>query len=171
LADEHRASEAALKASGIAYTILRNGWYTENYTGSVPPALQHGAFLGSAGSGKISSAARADFAQAAVVVLTTTGHEEKTYELAGDAAYTLEELAAEITRQSGKTIPYRNLPEVEYATALESAGLPAAVAKMIAGFDTGAAQGALYETGGALARLIGRPTTPLSVSVAAALKK
>ncbi len=170
LADEHLATEAALKAFGIPYTILRNGWYTENYTASVAGAIRGGAFLGSAGSGRISSAARADYAEAAAVVLAGEGHEGRTYELAGDESYTLADLAAEISRQTGKTIPYRNLPEAEYAAALAKVGLPAAMAQAFANFDTGASKGALLDNGHQLSKLIGRPTTPLSASVAAALK-
>lgn len=171
LAGEHMDTEQALQQAGIPYTLLRNGWYTENYTASVPAAVQGGAFLGAAGSGKISSAARADYAEAAAVVLTTSGHEGKIYELAGDTAYTLADLAAEISKQTGKNIPYKNLTEAEYAKALEGFGLPAPVAAAYANFDTGAAQSALYENNGALAQLIGRPTTTLAATVAAALKK
>ncbi len=169
LSEEHLDTEAALKASGLAYTILRNGWYTENYTGSIPGALAGGAFLGSAGEGKISSAARADYAEAAVAVLTGEGHKGKTYELAGDRAYTLNELAAEISRQSGKSIPYKNLSEAEYAAALAGFGLPAPMAQAYASFDTGAAQGALFDEGGQLSKLIGHATTPMTTSVADAL--
>jgi NAD(P)H dehydrogenase (quinone) len=169
LAPEHRQTEADLKASGIAYTILRNGWYTENYTGSIAPALAHNAFYGSARDGKVSSAARADYAEAAAVVLTTSGHEGKVYELAGDASWTLSDLAAEISRQSGKTIPYVDIPEADYAAALKQAGLPAGFAEAIASWDVAAAQGALFDEGGVLSRLIGRPTTPLAVSVKQAL--
>ena len=115
LAGEHLATEKALKESGIDYTILRNGWYTENYTASIEGALGAGAFIGSAGEGKISSATRADYAEAAAVVLSGEGHKGKVYELSGDSAYTLSDLAAEITKQSGKDIPYNNLPEGEYA--------------------------------------------------------
>lgn len=171
LAGEHMDTEQALQQAGIPYTLLRNGWYTENYTASVPAAVQGGAFLGAASSGKISSAARADYAEAAAVVLTTSGHEGKIYELAGDTAYTLADLAAEISKQTGKNIPYKNLTEAEYAKALEGFGLPAPVAAAYANFDTGAAQSALYENNGALAQLIGRPTTTLAAAVAAALKK
>lgn len=170
LAPEHATTEQALKASGIDFTILRNGWYTENYTGSIAPALANGAFYGSAGEGKIASATREDFADAAVVVLTQEGHAGKTYELAGDAPYTLAELAAEVSRQSGKNIPYRNLPEADYAAALKSAGLPDGFAAAIASWDVGASQGGLFEDNHQLSALIGRPTTPLSVTVAAALK-
>ncbi|MBY0374385.1 MAG: SDR family oxidoreductase [Bryobacteraceae bacterium] len=171
LADEHRQTEAELKASGIPFTILRHGWYTENYTGSVPAAIAGGAFLGSAGAGRISSAARVDFAEAAAVVLTTEGHAGQTYELAGDNAYTLSELAEEISRQTGKDIPYKDLSENEYAAVLISIGLPEALARAYAGFDTGAAQGALFDEGRQLSKLIGRPTTPLAVSVGEAAGK
>lgn len=170
LADEHRATEADLKASGIPFTILRNGWYTENYTGSIPGAIAGGAFIGSAGAGRISSAARADFAEAAVAVLTSPGHEGKTYELAGDQAYTLADLAAEISRQSGRDIPYKNLPQADYAAALTSFGLPEGLAHAIAGWDVSASQGALFDESHQLSQLIGHPTTPLSTAVAEALK-
>ena len=169
LAPEHAETEKMLKASGITWTILRNGWYTENYTASIPAALALGAFYGSAGEGRIASAARADYAAAAVAVLTSTGHEGKTYELAGDQAYTLADLAAELSAQAGKPIPYVNIPETDYASALVKAGLPAGFAAAIASWDTGAAQGALFDDGHQLSRLIGRDTTPLSQSVKAAL--
>ena len=169
LAPEHVETEALLKASGLGYTILRNGWYTENYTASVGSALAHGALIGSAGPGKIASAARADYAQAAVVVLTTSGHDGLTYELAGDSAYTLAELAAEISRQSGKPIPYKDLPAADYAAALTAAGLPAPWPEALAAIDVEVAKGALFDDGQVLSKLIGRPTTSLASSVAAAL--
>lgn len=170
LAGEHRQTEADLKASGLAWTILRNGWYSENYTGSIAGALAGGAFIGSAGEGRISAAPRADYAEAAAVALAGSGHEGKTYELAGDTAWTLADLAAEISRQTGRDLPYRNLPEAEYAAALKGFGLPEGLAAAIAGWDTGAAQGALFDDSRQLSALIGRDTTPLSVPVTAALK-
>lgn len=168
VAQEHPPTEAELKSSGIAYTILRNGWYTENYTGSIAAALANGAFYGSAGEGKISSAARKDYAEAAVAVLTDAGHEGKTYELAGKA-YTLTELAAEISRQSGKNIPYVDIPEADYAKALADAGVPAGFAALIAGWDVSAKNGDLYSDSQDLERLIGRPATPLVDVVKAAM--
>ena len=170
LAEEHRATEADLKSSGLSYTILRNGWYTENYTGSVGAALANGAFFGSAGDGRISSATREDLADAAVAVLTTDGHVNATYELAGDTAWTLAELAAEISKQTGKDIPYRNLSESDYAAALEGAGLPKGLAAAFASYDVSASQGALYGSERTLSELIGRPTTSLATSVERALK-
>ena len=169
LAVEHRATEEELKTSGLPFTILRNGWYTENYTASVPAALANGAFFGSAGDGRVSSATRADFAEAAAVVLTGIGHEGKTYELAGDEAYTLTDLAVELSRQARRAIPYRDLPEAEYAAALAGAGLPEGLARAFAGYDTAAARGALFNDGRQLSALIGRPTTPLRAAVADAL--
>lgn len=162
LAPEHAATEEALKNSGIAYTILRNGWYTENYAGSIPGALQAGAFIGAAGDGKISSATREDFAEAAAIVITSTGHEGKIYELAGDEAYTLTELAAETSKQTGKDIPYNNLTEADYAAALAGAGLPQWLADAIAGWDTGASKGDLFDDSKTLSGILGRPSTPLS---------
>ena len=169
LAPEHHATEKALQASGLTYTILRNGWYTENYTGSVAGAVAAGAFIGSAGDGKISSAARADFADAAVAVVTSAGHENKVYELAGDESYTLAELAAEISKQTGKAIPYNNLPETEYAKILKSFGLPEMFAEAIASWDTGASKGDLFDESHQLSKLIGKPTTPLAETVKAEL--
>lgn len=171
LAEEHKATEDALKASGIAYTILRNGWYTENYTGSVPGAVKAGVFVGSAGEGKISSATREDFAEAAAVVLTSEGQEGKVYELAGDDYFTLKDLAAEISRQTGKNIPYKNLSEDEYAEVLKGLGLPEGMAKIYAGFDTGASKDDLFDDSKQLSRLIGRPTAPLTQSVKDVLGK
>ena len=170
LAAEHRATEADLKASGIPLTLLRNGWYTENYTGSIGGALAGGAFMGSAGQGRVSGADRRDYADAAVVVLTTPGHEGKTYELAGDNAFTVADLAREVSKQSGMTIGYKDMPPDQYATALAGFGLPAGLAKAIAGWDALAAKDALFEDRKQLSKLIGRPTTPMAVTVGEALK-
>ncbi|MTH61599.1 SDR family oxidoreductase [Paracoccus litorisediminis] len=169
LAPEHVETEVALKQSGLRHTILRNGWYTENYTGSIPAALANGAFIGSAGNGRISSAARADYAQAAAEVVTGEGHDGKVYELSGDESYTLADLAAEISRQTGKDIPYTDLPEADYAAILTKVGLPEGIAQAIASWDVAASQGALYDEGRTLSALIGRPTTPLGDVVAQAL--
>ena len=169
LAEEHLATEEAIKASGIEYTILRNGWYTENYTSSIQGALAGGAFLGSAGNGKISSASRADLAEAAAVVISDETHKGKVYELAGDTYYTLADLAAEISKQTGKNIPYKNMPESEYAKILESLGIPEALAADFASWDVSASKGDLFDDSHQLSKLIGRPTTPMAESVKAAL--
>ncbi len=165
LAEEHRLTEKLLKESGISYTLLRNGWYTENYNGSVAGALKGGVLAGSAGDGKVSSASRADFAEAAAVVLSNPDHKGKVYELAGDEAYTLTDLAAEISKQTGKKIPYKNLPESEYAQLLKSMGFPDFFADSIANWDISISKGDLYDTSGQLSNLIGRSTTSMADSL------
>ena len=169
LAGEHRETEVDIRASGVPFVFLRNGWYTENYTAGIPAALAHNAVFGCAGDGRISSAARADYAEAAAVVLTADNQAGKTYELAGDTSYNLSEFAAEVSRQSGKPIGYVNLPESEYKKALLGAGLPEFLAQLLANSDTGVSKGALFDDGKQLSKLIGRPTTPLAEVVKKAL--
>ena len=172
LAEEHRDTEAALRSSGLDVTLLRNGWYTENYTGSLGSALEHGAIVGSAGHGRIASATRFDYAAAAVKVLTQAGFEGKTLELAGDEAWTLSDLAAEVSRQTGRDIPYHDMPEKDYAAVLQQAGLPPAMAAMIAHWDTQVANDdALFDDQHGLSKLLGRPTTTLAEAVRIALAR
>lgn len=166
---EHVATEKALATSGIPYALLRNGWYTENYLASAPPALEHGVFIGAVGEGKIASATRADYAAAAAKVVSEEGHAGKVYELAGDSAWTLSELAAELSKQSGKPVVYQNMSEADFAAALKSVGLPAGLADMLADSDVGASKGGLFDDGHTLSKLIGRPTTSLAESVKAIL--
>jgi len=170
LAAEHLQTEAALEASGLPHVLLRNGWYTENRTASVPSALEHGALLGSARDGRTASAARADYAEAAAVVLATDGHAGKVYELAGDDAYTLPQLAEAVARLAGKPVVYQDLPQAEFKAVLLQAGLPEPLAELLANSDTGTAHGDLFDDQRQLSRLIGRPTTPWTETVAAALK-
>lgn len=170
LAVEHRATEAKLAASGIGYALLRNGWYSENYAASIAPALEHHAFIGAAAEGKIASASRQDYAEAAAKVLLADDQAGKVYELAGDDAYTLSEFSAEIARQSGKKVEYVNLPQGEFAAALKQAGLPEALADLLADSDNGAAQGGLYDDSHTLSALIGRPTTPYAATIRDTLK-
>lgn len=169
LAQEHLATEAYIRSSGLPFVFLRNGWYTENYLASVKPALQHGAFIGSAGQGRIASAARADYAEAAAAVLAKGAQAGTVYELAGDTAYTLAELAAELSRQSGQTVPYVNLGEADFKGALLGAGLPEGVAALLADSDVGASRGGLFDDSHQLSQLIGRPTTPLDALMKTAL--
>jgi NAD(P)H dehydrogenase (quinone) len=170
LAVEHRETEALGRSSGVPFVLLRNGWYTENYTGNIAAAVQQGAVFGAAGDGRISSAARADFAAAAAAVLATHEHQAgKVYELAGDNAYTLTEFAAEIARQSGRPVVYKDLPESDYKAALQAMGLPDDFAALYAESDAKAAKGALHDESRQMSALIGRPTTTMAQSVAAAL--
>jgi len=165
LRDEHIATEKALAESGIPYALLRNGWYTENYLASAPPALEHGVFIGAAGDGKIAAATREDYAAAAAKVIAEEGHAGNVYELAGDTAWTLSELAAELSKQSGKPVTYQNLSQADFAAALKSVGLPAGLADMLADSDVGASKGGLFDDSRTLSKLIGRPTTPLAESI------
>lgn len=170
LAEEHRQTEAALARSGVPTVVLRNGWYHENYTAGVAHALANGAHFGSAGEGRISCASRADYAAAAAAVLTSNEDQGgKVYELAGDESYTLSDFAAEIARQSGKSVVYTDLPEADYKAALLQAGLPEFVAQLLADSDAAAAEGALFDDSRQLSQLIGRPTTPLASAIAEAL--
>jgi len=170
LAAEHLATEQALSVSGLDHVLLRNGWYSENYSAGLPTALEHGVLLGAAGQGRIASATRADYAEAAAAVLTSEGQAGRVYELAGDSAYTLEQLAAQTARQSGKPLVYQSLSQEEYQAALLGIGLPEGFAVLLADSDAAAAKGALFDDGQQLSRLIGRATTPIADSVAAALK-
>ena len=170
LGRDHRDTEADLRDSGVPFVVLRNGWYTENYTQAIPAALAHGAFLGSAGNGRIASAARRDYAEAAAAVLLSADNQAgRIYELAGDDAYTLPQFVAEIARRTGQPIAYQNLPQQAFREALQSAGLPAPVAALLADSDAGASQDGLFDDGRAMSRLIGRSTTPFAQTIAESL--
>ena len=170
LAAEHVITEAAIRASGLPYTFLRNGWYLENHTEHLAPVLEHGVVLGAAQNGRFSSAARADYAAAAAAVLTAD-KPQAIYELAGDQGFTLAEYAAEVARQSGKAIVYKDLPQADFQAALVSVGVPEGFADLLADSDAGAARGGLEDNGKQLSTLIGRPTTRLLDAVKAALAK
>ena len=165
LAAEHQETESLIRASGLPAVILRNSWYTENYLAGIPAALQYGVLLGSAGEGRIASAARADYAEAAAAVLMLDKQAGRIYELAGDEAYTLGDLAREISQQSGTAVAYQNLPESEFKAALLGAGLPEGLATLLAESDIGASQGGLFDDSRELSRLIGRPTTPFAAQI------
>ncbi len=168
LAPEHKATEDLLRASGLAFTILRNDWYTENYTEQITDYLSRGAIVGAAGDGRIAAATRADYAAAAAVVMTEDGHSGATYELAG-TPFTLKELAAEITEVSGSSVVYQDVTVSELVDVLKGAGLDEGTAGFVAALDEATARGDLDSDSDDLARLIGRPTTPLADAVRAAL--
>ena len=161
LGEEHVATEAAIRASGIPFTFLRNGWYSENIAGTAAQALAMGQHFGAAGAGRLATAAREDYAEAAAQVLAGSGHEGKVYELGGDTAFTLGEYAALLADVSGKPVSYVDLPEAAYKDALVGAGLPAGFAEILADSDAKAAHGALMTQSRDLSRLIGHPTTPM----------
>ena len=171
LAKDHIETETYIKKANLPYVFLRNGWYNENYISGAPSAIAQGTLFGGADEGKISSASRADFADAAAVVLTGQGHEGKIYELAGDKSYTLSEFAAELSKLAGKSIPYVNLPQIEYRAMLVKVGLPEAVADLLSDSDVGISKGGLFNESGDLQRLIGRATEPFQETLRRALKK
>ena len=169
LAPEHVATEKLLKDSGLTYDVLRNGWYSENYTMGLAPSLESGKIFGAVGEGRLSTATRADFAAGAAAALLN-GKGGDVYELAGDEAWTMQEFAEEVSRQSGKQVEYVNQSESDYAKVLEGAGLPPPVAAMLASTSALSGEGELYDDSKSLSRLSGRPTTPIRETIAAALK-
>jgi NAD(P)H dehydrogenase (quinone) len=169
LGEEHKQAETAIRASGLPFVLLRNGAYTEMYTETLGPALEHGAILGSAGDGKVSGATRADLAEAAAAVLAGDGHAGRVYELGG-TAFTMADLAAEVSRQTGKHIVYQDMPVDDYAKALTATGIPESFAGLLADTSLAIAHGDWYTDSTDLQQLIGRPSTPLTEVVAAALK-
>ncbi|MER6781919.1 MULTISPECIES: SDR family oxidoreductase [unclassified Streptomyces] len=169
LAAEHKVTEQAILDSGLPHTFLRNGWYHENYTGHLGTVLEHGAVVGSAGAGRIASAARADYAAAAAAVLTGEGHLNRVYELSGDSAWSLAEYAAEVAAQTGRQVAYSEVPAEAHLSILTGAGVPEGFAAILVDVDAAISRGRLAHTGGDLSRLIGRPTTPVARAIASAL--
>jgi NAD(P)H dehydrogenase (quinone) len=170
-ASVHKDTEQAIRDSNLPFTFLRNNWYWENVTASLGASVEHGAIIGSVGDGRIGYASRADYAEAAAVVLTTEGHQGKAYELTGDTAVSYAELAAEVSRQAGKEVAFTNLPQADYQAALAGFGLPEFLAEMLAEADARISEGALADTTDTLATLIGHPTTAVGEAVAEALAK
>jgi NAD(P)H dehydrogenase (quinone) len=170
LAEEHRATEAYILDSGLPYAFLRNGWYTEVYTENLAPVLEHGAVVRSAGDGRVATASRGDYAAAAAVVLADESRWNQAYELSGDTAWNHAEYAALLSELTGREIVHKNVSDEDYAAMLTGAGLPAEFVAILVDVEDGIARGRLALTNGDLARLIGRPSTPLRESVAAALK-
>ncbi|MEU2979917.1 SDR family oxidoreductase [Streptomyces hirsutus] len=170
LARVHRATEQAIADAGLPAVVLRNGWYTENHTAALPGAVARGTLTGSAGDGRIASATRADLAEAAAVVLTLDDQAGKAYDLTGDTAWTLPELAAEAAAQSGTPLAYTDLPAEQYRQILHQAGLPEPAVDLIVDADVQISHGALDHVTSDLTTLLGRPATPLSVTVAQTLR-
>ncbi|EEY97256.1 SDR family oxidoreductase [Acinetobacter johnsonii] len=169
LAQEHRETEKLIQDSGITYTFLRNNWYSENYLTAVAHTIEIGTLFGTAQDGRISSASRIDYAEAAAKVLTSTGHENKTYELAGSESFRLSDLATLIDQAANKDIIYQNLSAEEYTQGLTQAGLPAGLVDVIVDADIQSIQGAMYSDRKDLEQLIGRNTTSIQDAIKAAL--
>ena len=171
LAREHQATERYIIDSGLPYVLLRNGFYHEVYTEALGQAIANGGLLTSAVEGaKVATAARADYAAAAVAVLTGEGHENRAYELSGDQAWTFEEYAEEVSRQLGSELPVNRVPADTHREILVGVGLPDPLAAVFVGVDDAISRGLLAVQTGDLSKLIGRPTTPLAESIAQGLK-
>ncbi len=168
LGEEHRATEADLKESGLSYDLLRNGWYNENYIGTLAPQIEHGVITGAAGKGVINSASRKDLAEGAATVLVN-GKGGDIYELAGDEGWTMDDFAAEVSRQSGKEVKYVDMSEADFAKSLEAVGLPDFIAAVVANSNYSTSLNALKEDSQTLGKLIGHPTTPIAETIKQAL--
>jgi NAD(P)H dehydrogenase (quinone) len=170
VADDHQATEQTIEKSGLPFTLLRNGWYTENYTAQLSTVLAHGAVVGTADAeSRLATATRDDYAAAAAAVLAGEGHENMAYELSGDSAWSLREYAAEVSRHAGKDVTYQQVPVATYRQMLSSSGLPEAMLPVFTETEDAIARGELATVTGDLSRLIGRPTTPLSATIKAQL--
>lgn len=169
LAPEHKATEELLDASGLTHTVLRNSWYTENYDDTIRQGAATGALLTSTAGGKIASAPRRDYAEAAAVVLLSDEHDGAVLELSGDHPWDFEELAATITEISGREVIVREVSTEEHLASLKSFGLDEGTAGFVTALDANIAEGLLADSDGTLARLLGRPATTLKQHVSALL--
>ena len=165
LSQEHRETETLIKESGLAYTFLRNNWYTENYLAGLSHAIESGTLYGAANDGKISSASRIDYAEAAATVLISDAHENKIYELAGSTAFTLQDFANTISEVSGQAVQYKNLTSEQYHQALVQAGLPTGLVDVIVDADVKTQTGAMFSDSKDLEKLIGRKTTSIQEEI------
>ncbi|MGX1496393.1 NAD(P)H dehydrogenase (quinone) [Labrenzia sp. MBR-25] len=170
LGEEHKETEKLLSESGIAHAVLRNGWYVENFGGTISAALAHGAVAGASGDGKFSAAGREDYAEAAARIVSGSDLSTRALELGGSSAFSLADLAAELSSQTGRDIPFNNLPEATYAGILVQAGLPEGFAKILADADRGASEGDLFTASTALEDLNGHPARSLKDFVTESLK-
>ncbi|KOX16339.1 SDR family oxidoreductase [Nocardiopsis sp. NRRL B-16309] len=162
LAPEHKATEEIILGSGLTYTFLRNGWYSENYEQQLHQARETGTVLTSAGAGRVASASRSDYAAAAAAVLRDpAAHANAVHELSGDTAWDFGELAAAMGEALGRAVTVTNVTPEEHEAVLTGVGLDEGTARFVVGLDTGTREGELAATTGELSRLIGRPTTPL----------
>ncbi len=167
IAQDHKATEAEIERTGLTSTILRNGWYTENWTSALPMSVEAGAVIGSVGDGRVSPATRQDFGEALASAIAGSGHENRVYELGGDV-FTMSDLAAATSGVAGKDVSYQDMPKEAYADILRTFGLPEGLPEMIADADAGAAKGWLLDESGALEALIGRAPTPMNAAVSMA---
>lgn len=169
VAPDHRATEELIVASGVSFTFLRNNWYTENYADTVRQAAATGVILSSAGDGRVASAPRSDYAEAAALVLLGSEYDGAVLELGGDEPWTFAELAATVAEVAGRPVEVNRVTAAEQVAALEAVGLDADTAGFVAALDGNIRDGWLAGTDHTLSRILGRPTVPLADSVRAFL--
>jgi NAD(P)H dehydrogenase (quinone) len=172
LAQEHRGTEEALAASGLAHILLRHGWYTENSTNTAPLAVKFGVVQSCAGDGRFSTATRQDYADGDAALILKDGHAPgQRYELAGSTSFSRGEYAALLSRKSGSPVKYQAMSQADHAAALVAAGLPPPIANIISDSDAGASKGWLQDDSRTLEKVLGRPTTSLEQVVEETLKE
>lgn len=169
LLEEHVGTEQYLESSGLPFVMLRHGFYTENYVAQARQALASGELVTSAGEGRTASASRRDFAAAAAEVLTSPGHEGRRYALAGDTGWTMHDLAEVVGRVESQQVHVRQVDAALHLETLLGTGVPEPFAKVMVAIDQAVLAGELDTAGDDLARLAGRPTTPLDEGLPAAL--
>lgn len=171
LAQEHRGTEQALAEGRVPYVLCRNGWYSENYLGSAPVAIQYGVLMSASGKGRLSTATRNDYAEGAAALILRDDHQPgQAYELAGSTSFDKHEFAQMLTRLSGKPVAVEDLSEADYAASLLQAGLPEPFARILADSDAKSGEGWLFDDSRTLEKIIGRPTTPIEVTLQEALR-
>jgi NAD(P)H dehydrogenase (quinone) len=161
IAPEHKVTEEAIAASGVPSTILRNGWYHENYAGTFAQVAESGVYVASTGDGRVASAARSDYAEAIAAVLTSDGHEGAIYELSGDTAWSGDDFASAASTALGREVVFRSVSPEEHLAILRDAGLDEGSAGFVVALDANIRDGLLSETSGDLSLLIGHATVPL----------
>jgi NAD(P)H dehydrogenase (quinone) len=166
LAQVHRATEHALRTTGIPYTVLRNAFYTHIFVNpGLKAAVERGELVTSTGNGKLNTATRNDFALAAATVLTEEGHENKTYELTASQPWSFDELAQLLSQASGKRVIHRSISESEMGAELKQSGMPEGFIPFQIMIYRTIANGEFASTSEDLQKLIGSAFTPLEASV------
>lgn len=166
-APDHLGTEEAIKATGIPYTILRDGWYAENLFMSLPHALETGSWYTSTGEGRIAHITRADTAAAIAGAVLKAGNESKTYTLTGTKSRTAEEIAAIVSAATGKPLKVVHVTDAQLAEGLKAAGLPEGFIPTIVSFDANTREGKIASVTSDAETLSGRKPTSFEDFVAA----
>ncbi|MBB6410457.1 SDR family oxidoreductase [Mesorhizobium sangaii] len=160
-ANDHYGTEQAIKASGIAYTIFRNGWYQENLFMALPQAIASGHWYTSAGEGRIAHGGRDDMAAAIAAGLADDSNESKTYTLTGPHAYTTAEIAALVGEVTGKQLEVVQVSDEALTEGVKAAGIPEDFARIIVSFDANTRAGRIAMVTDAVETLSGRKSKTL----------